>query len=165
MGNAEHHIFRFLTDDGLATGQQNANGNYAAANTPFYYSCEQDRIEIHRMIIHIEDTQGMTAAEYGNLGSALANGYSVRVMESDGTTELIDLCDGTVITTNASLGRYCYDVDVKTWGSGNESLQARWTFAKSGSPIILDQGQRIQVDLNDNFTGLVEHYFMLQGFY
>ncbi len=157
-------VFRFLDTAGNGTGTKNANGNYSVSpnlNTEFYYSPTQ-YTEIHRLIIHITDTTGMQTQDYGNIGSGLTNGYNFSV-EDENQNEVIDLCDGTVIKTNGDIGRYCYDVDLKNWGSGDEMLQARWTFTRSGSPIVLEPSWRFTVTLSDDCSGLIEHYFMLQG--
>lgn len=155
-------IYRFLDTNGDGTGTKNANGNYSITAEEFYFQPD-GYVEIHRMIVHLADTSGMQAEEYGNLGTALSNGYAPEIQDEDGAT-LLDLCDGIAITANGDLGRYCYDVDVKSWGAGNEFLQARWTFTKSGAPLLIEENHRFSITLNDDFSGLLEHYFMLQGY-
>lgn len=163
MKKIHKSIYRFLDKNGDGSGDQNAAEDYSVTPQEFYFQ-PTTHVDLHRLIIHIEDTSGMQAQEYGNLGAALANGYTVKIIDDDGTTELMDLCNGILITTNANLGRTCYDVDVKTWGAGNEVLQCRWTFAKAGQPLRLNQGQRISITFNDDLSGLIEHYFMVQGY-
>jgi len=154
-------VFRYLSND---AGVKNAVGNYSISPEEFY--CQATHYtNIERLIIHIEDTFGMVADEYGNIGNALTNGYSVKILK-DNDKQIIDLCDNVLIKTNAGIGRYCYDVDIKSWGltPTNEFLNARWTFSKSGSPIILAPGQKLSITLNDDFSDLISHYFMIQGF-
>ena len=45
-------------------------------------------------------------------------------------------------------------------------IVVRWTFAKSGAPIRLDgaKNARLEVLLNDDLTGLVDHHFVVQGY-
>jgi len=118
------------------------------------------------MIISVEDGTGMTADEYGNLGSALTSGISVRLSNNDGV--ITDLTDGLPVTTNAHWGRVCYDVDIKAWGvtPSDDLLVCRWTFAKSGQQVRLvgNQNERLEIPLYDNVTGLVHHCFMVQGY-
>jgi len=70
------------------------------------------------------------------------------------------------ITYRLSWARYCYDFEVSTFGAGNENGHARWTFAKSGTVIRLDgdSNERLVIELEDDFTGLVEHCFQVQGY-
>ena len=158
----EDAIYRFLDTNGNGTGTQNAVGDYSVTPDEFYYQADHE-CSIFRLVIHIEDTTGFQAQDYGNITSGLANGYSLETKDIGGT-QTLDLCDGQVIKTNAEIGRFCYDVDLKTWGAGNEVLQARWTFAKAGRPLHLQAGERLSITFNDDFTGLIEHFFMIQGY-
>ena len=155
---------RFADTNGDGTGTKNANGNYLITPDILYIQPPPQTVyRVHRMLISLEDTSGMQAQEYGNTGGALTNGVQARVQDGDGT--LSDLTDGVPVKTNAHWGRMCYDVDVKSWGSGNELLCVRWTFAKSGAAIVLDGtlNERLEILLNDDFTGLISQYFLIQG--
>lgn len=59
----------------------------------------------------------------------------------------------------------CYDVQLLAWGSGNDLVAARWTFANSGRPLVLrgNDGDRLELILRDDFTGLISQTFMIQG--
>ena len=162
MGRPEEGVYRFLDTNGDGTGTKNANGDYSVTPGEFYFQPPR-RVHVHRLIIHIEDTNGFTAQEYGNLGAALGNGYTI-VCQDDSQNEICNYNDGVVITTNAEIGRICYDVDIKTWGAGNEALQARFTFDKAGSPVDLKPNYRLSITFNDDLSGLIEHYFMIQGY-
>lgn len=157
-------ISRFLDTAGDGSGTKNANGDYSSAADDFYFTANK-ACEIHRIIIEIEDTKGMEPEEYGNLGAALTNGYDLWVKNTAGT-KIKDFTDGVPIKTNAGIGRLCYDVDLKSWtNTTNETVLARFTFARLGSPLELKQGESIGVTLNDNLTGLIAHYFLVQGQY
>lgn len=162
-------LFRKLDTNGNGTGTTNANGDYSSALEEFYISApsasERDLI-LQRIIITIEDTTGFSANEYGNLAAALTNGVVIQHRQSDETI-VTDLTDGEPVKTNAGWGSKCYDVDLKTWGVGNEFLLVRWTFERSGSSIHLNggSGDRLAVRLNDDFTGLVSQSFEVQGAY
>ena len=154
----------FADTDGDGTGTKNAIGNYAGGQEIFYIQPPTGVVyRVHRMLVSYEDAAGMQAQEYGNTGAALTNGIQIRIQND--TETLSDITDGVPIKTNAHWGRMCYDVDVKSWGSGDELLCARWTFAKSGAAIVLDgsRNERLEILLNDSFTGLISQYFLLQG--
>lgn len=164
MSASQNKIYRFLDTNGNGTGTKVANGNYSGAVEQFYFESD-GYCQLHRMIVHLEDTTGFQAEEYGNLGSVLTNGISIKVIDSDGVTVLKDLTDGLPIKSNAQWARVCYDVQLYDWGAGNQALGVRWTFEKSGSPISLSEGERLVVELNDDLTGLLDHTFMVQGEY
>lgn len=158
-------LSRYLDTNGDGTGTKNATGDYSVTPETFYIAPAAGEVfRINRLLILVEDTAGMEADEYGNLGSALANGITARV--HNGTATVVDLTDGIPITTNAEWGALCYDVDLKTWGTGNEFLLVRWTLAAAGVPIRLDGDatEALELVLNDNLTGLVAHKFLAQGY-
>lgn len=158
------HISTHLDSNGDGSGDHNANGDYSLGEEIFYIQPPEDEnYEIHRIIVSIEDTSGMQASEYGNLATALATGVKLRLQDDTGT--ILDFTNGDPITTNAQWSALCYDVDIKTWGAGNELLVARLTFKHFGQPVLLRgrNNERLEAVFNDNLSGLIEHHFMVQG--
>jgi hypothetical protein len=159
----DDNIFRYLDTNGDGTGTKNANGDYSSAAERFLITPPVGQTYfLNRMIIQVYDTTGMQAQEYGSLTSELSNGIYLRVRDPSDAVKL-DLTDGIPIVKNSDWGGLCYDVDVKTWGSGNEALVVRWTFANAGNPLVLPSGWSLNVELNDNLDGLIEHLFIIQG--
>ena len=160
-GAPQEAIFRFLDTAGDGTGTKNAIGDYTTPDE-FYFSYPKP-VNIERMVVHISDT-AMLQGQYGDL-TALTNGYNVKVLDAAGST-VVDLTDGIPIKANADFGRYCYDVQHQSWGSAptNEFVQVRWTFAKAGHPLYLPAGYKLSITFSDNLSGLIEHYFMIQGY-
>ena len=167
-------IYRYLDTNGDGTGTKNAIGNYTGEDgtleipaegvTSFFIQPAPGEIfRIQRMIVNVHDAQKFKPEEYGNL-TALTNGIFVRV-SNNGTT--LDLTDGVPVKTNGSWGALCFDAELYSAAAGNgDYLRVRWTFAASGYPIRLvgDNNDRLEVVLNDNFTGLLDHYFQVQGY-
>lgn len=158
-------LYRHLDTNGDGTGTVDANGDYSSAATHFYIQPPKDRVyTIARMMVEILDTNGFQAQEYGNLGSALTNGIQVCIIDDTGVVVDLTSRNDTVVT-NAEWAMYCFDVKLNSWGAGDEQLAVRWTFDKAGSPLILEgkNNERLAVILNDNFTGLIKHHFVIQG--
>lgn len=163
-------IYQFLatTGKGATTGHSNAVANYSSTGGT---SGESFIIQpstgvayrIERMLVHIQDTGAFDSDKYGN-GVALDNGIAVRVETDTGT--VYDLTDGRPVVSNSQWGRQCYDSRVDTYGTGDESLSARWTFSKGGYPLRLDgdKGERLAVFIQDTCTGLVAHNFYVNGY-
>ena len=161
---AVYPFFRYLDTDFDGTGTKVANGDYSGAVESFgIQPAATDVFLVERLIVCVEDTTSMQAQEYGNLGAALTNGVVV-YKTVNGTLDQ-DLTDGIPIKTNAAWGALCYDADVKSWGAGDEMLLVRWTFGKAGLPLYLNgyDLEALEVRLNDNLTGLINHTFMAQG--
>ena len=161
------YLYRFLDTDGDGTGTKTAVGDYSddpgSGVEIFYIAPPANTVyEIARIIPHVVDAGTFDSGSYGN-GIDLTNGIVIRISDSSGV--LVDLTDDLPVITNTDWGRLCYDVTRSTFGTGNEYLHARWTFAKSGQPVRLvgDSGHKLEVVLNDDFSDLVEQYFMVQG--
>ena len=163
MGNSTRSgdLYNFLDTAGNGTGDINANGDYSTIGQNFLYTCPEgvQFVTIARAIIHYEDSGSFDADKYGN-NITLTNGVEVRV-EKRGET--IDLTAGRPVQTNAHWGEMCFDTVTSTYGSGNNFLTVRWTFERSGKPIKLYPGESLIFYLSDDFSGLVEQYFKIQG--
>ena len=161
---AKKPFYRFGDTAGDGSGDKTAIGDYttpqdfamlhpAGADTICY--CE-------RMIVHIEDGNNFSADKY-DLLTTLTNGISILLLDAAGAT-LQDITDGMPVKTNASWGRHCYDIKPSNFGQGNDYIQVSWTFEKAGAPIRMNPGLSIVARLRDNFTGLIDHTFMFQGY-
>ena len=158
----EDHIFYQLSN-GSTT---DAIGDYSGAVSKFTFAPASGRIaEIERMIVYVSDAGTFPSNKYGyNL--TLTNGIRVYVRNAADEI-LLDLGAGHAIVKNADWGAMCYDVNFIDGGAGEDSMAVRWTFAKSGAPLYLKgrDGDYLSVELNDDFTDLVEHHFLIQGIY
>ena len=165
-GAQKNLITRVLDTVGDGTGTIEATGNYSAAVEEFFIQpAATEVIRLSRLLISVEDSGNFDAAKYGN-GITLSNG--IKVICYNGETDTESSHTGQLsVMHNADWGSYCYDVDVKTWGIGNEVLLARWTFQKSGQYLRLrgSVGDKFIIRLEDDFTDLVEHKFIVQGYY
>jgi hypothetical protein len=124
---------------------------------------------IHRMLVEITDGQPFGPTTYGGIAT-LTNGIHVHSVTGTGATAVLrsDLTGSDeTIKSNASWGARCYDVNHLALGAGDDVFLVRWTFweGKTGLPILLRgaKGERIQVGLNDDFSGLSDHRFVFQG--
>ena len=152
--------------DYLSNGSTiHAVGNYATPES-FRITCVSGsrKLHIYRMIVYWEDVGGAKSGKYGT-DLVLANGIHVHAKDSEDAL-LQDLTGNNPVMTNAQWSGLCYDVVIDKYGSGqNGSLASRWTFNNAGAPISLSAGDYLEVELEDDYTGLVEHTFMIQGHY
>jgi hypothetical protein len=161
-------IYEFLEDPTASPIARDASANYAITPADFILQCPaagQDRYVLHRLIAYIRDTGAIDATGFGN-GAALTNGILLRVIDGNTSPEavLLDLTDGEPIKQNGHWSRHCYDVQAQTWGTGDEFLSARWTFAKAGSPLVLEPGHKLVATMQDDLSGLNEFTLTVQGF-
>ena len=157
-------LIKHLDSNGDGTGAINFISDYSSVQGIAKIAPPANKIyRIARFLIEIEDTGGMQAQEYGNLGGPLTNGVATGVSKSE--KELLRITENHAIKTNAQWAMLCYDVDVKSWGAGNDLLAARFTFKKFGEPLTLNgrSGDYLWVTFDDNLVGLITHHFVAQG--
>lgn len=158
-------LSRFLDTVGNGTGTKSATGDYSLGAQDFLIAPGAGQVySIQRLVVAIEDGAAIAdGGVYGALGAALTNGILVAV--KDASLTLFDLTDGVPITTNhAWLARCASRVD--GFGTGNGLLVVTWDFAAAGAQLRLvgDDGEKLVVTLEDDFSGLVSHTFVAQGF-
>jgi hypothetical protein len=115
------------------------------------------------MLVSYADTKNWSSALYGQ-NIVLTNGITVDVQDDTGV--LYSLTDANKpILSNGEWGGYCHDFSLHAFGIGDDWASVRWTFSKSGKPITLrgEYNERLVVTLNDDFTGLSVHHFLVQG--
>lgn len=162
-------FYRLADTVGDGSGTKQALGNYASTPTEFKVTAgANEHIAITRMIVHMKAPDFANSDEYGS-GPALTNGIHLYVTDVQGSIlyRLTDISEP--VQANGEWPQTCYDFenfDTK-FGAGNEYAAARWTFAKSGQPAVLEPGWSINVLCQDDFrtvtTGLLTHSFKMQG--
>jgi hypothetical protein len=159
-------IFRYLDTAGDGSGTKEVLGDYSVTPDDIYIEPPDTwNYYISRMIVTVVDGTLNNADLYGGLGGALSNGISV--LKTSGATTLSDYTDGLPVKTNGNWATLCHDVTVHTgFANGNDYQTIRWTLARSGGIVMLRSAfsERLVVRVNDDFSGLVSHLFMVQGY-
>lgn len=166
ISDVNTYLSQHLTDTGITSGNSSANVDGSVTPVLLKISPPQaGKYLITRMLVLIRATGKFAAAQYGTLAE-LTNGVVVGIFDDTTGTMVQSFTPGDSITTNAIWGGVCYDVDVKVWGTGDEFLLARWTFAKSGIDLLLNQhnNHALGVLIQDDLTVLNSHRFLVQGY-
>lgn len=153
---------RPMTTNGLPGGDMNINGDGSSTPIDYYVEAlENEKLLVARAMIHVVDFGTFDSGSYGN-GITLTNG--IQIFYRRGGIDL-DVTNGLPVKTNVDWGRWCYDINISSFGIGNEALNARWSLTKYGTPwgIVLEEGDRLGVRLNDDLSGLVEQSIILEG--
>ena len=167
MPSAQKIISRTLDTVGDGSGLGNANGNYLITPQDFKIAPAAGEIfAIHRCIITIQDVGTFEAANYGGKAPSapLVNGIILEVRNASGL--LYPLTAGPV-TVNQQWFWHCFDAHMYEFPNQAGSMTMRWTFAKSGRPVVLkgDDGEYLRAEMNDDLTFLTGHFFLVQGYY
>lgn len=156
-------LFQLASSNGDGTGTTNMIGDYSSAATQITVTpASSDVYMITRMIVFVEDAGSFDSGAYAN-GITLTNGIDVLLKDGSGT---ITTLTPFPITTNAEWAAMCHDVTVHDFGTGNTAMSVRWTFERAGKQLKLDgsEGQFLEISFNDDYTGVITHQFLLQGY-
>jgi hypothetical protein len=143
-------VYRFLDTSGAGTGVKNA----ISSTVPLTFYLQPpagSTYNITRLIAVIEDSAVSDATKYGAV--TITNGVTIRRVSG---SSIITLTDGVAIKTNTQWARFC---EVRT-----VTTQLQAICELEGLRLNGDRSERLEVVLNDDFSGLDGHYFMVQGY-
>lgn len=116
-------------------------------------------VDITRIMGYIQGDSAMDDALFGNL-AALTKGVILRV---NGET----IHNAWNVKTNGEIGLLCYDSALSARApSGSFGLRFRNTYAgpaKHGVTLRLESGDKLEILIQDNLTGLEDFQMMAQG--
>lgn len=154
---------RRLDTAGDGTGTKNATGDYSGAADDFYLEAAGSNYYVERLRVYIRDesSPAIFSSEGYAATTALSNGISITV-EDGGSPDLVDLTDGSPITTNADWARFG-TLEFPGFTSGDGVMVVDIVFHR---PIRLraSESEKLVVELNDDFTSLQEHSFTAIGY-
>lgn len=164
-------LYRNIDTVGDGSGDWNITGNYTDGGvdplgaTEFKLTASpNEHIHVERVLVSLADTGTFDSGGYGN-GSALTTGINAYVTDKNGLILYRLIQANNPIKTNGDWAHKCYDLTLHAFGSGDQYLAARWTFARSGQPVILRPGWSLIFLFQDSFAHLVDHHYELQGFF
>ena len=143
-------------------------GDYSVTPETFSLGpAEKEVWQLQRLTVYIQDTGNFNVASYGN-GITLTNGIELKLFE--GETEIANFQTSSPIKSNADWGRFCFNNSYLNFGQGDNAFIARWDISPNfvwmhgiGTPDHPTAGNTVRVTLNDDFSGLTSHTFLLEG--
>ncbi len=159
----EYSIDQYLSTNGDGTGTVDAAQNYASEATYHHIRAPGDQYYVlERMLMKIRGSNtGLSADDYANIAE-VTNGVSAHV-RNGADTVVLDKTAGLPVKLNADWTRLCFDSRVDDYGSGDNFIAIRWTFARGGSPLILPPNYSFGLRFNDDFSSLGAQFFLVQG--
>lgn len=149
---------RFFDDVGDGSGNIHMNINGSITPVEFKITCPPKTIyRIHRVIVQIQDSGTFDANSYGNK-LELTNGVQILTHRPTRVVPYSDITAQLPIRTNAKWGAYSYDTTLLSYGTGDSVLSIRYTVTKDGAHMQLGPGESLILRVNDDLTGLVDHY-------
>lgn len=163
--NSDDKMFNIHLDTiGNGSGDINAIGDYSSIPQTFSMQPPVGKVfVVTEFVIHVTDNSVFSSQNYGGL-SKLTNGIIITV-EDDKVGVIIQVTNNSIIKTNDDINRLAANFQIIPYGASDQSIVACFSSDSFGVPVSLDgsQNQRIVVLLNDDFSGLISHYFIAHG--
>jgi hypothetical protein len=153
-------LAQFLTDDGDATSDENANINYSVPATSSYYvQAPTNRAMIVKTLTFYAADNGFFSADTFAARQPLTSG--IKILHKDSAQATV--CDITgpnaSIKTNSDFLR---NGATSTYENTGTNKAAAWTF-DFGHGIILTSDETLEVILQDDFSSLVKFTMYCTG--
>ena len=153
----------FLSSNGLQTGTINAIGNYSASPTDFRYTASS-RFEIYSLVINISDASKFNQSFYGGMSAGLTNGIKFFVDVGGGIELPLLRSEVFPVKQNNQWLSIASRAELTSFDGTAQTLSVYLNIVESyGRTFPLDSGQKFIARLNDDFTGLTGHTFILRG--
>jgi len=168
-GGQKEHISQYMSSGGDGSGTVSANGNYASAALTLSVTPPAGEIyRITNIILGILDTSGFNLVSYGRIAGGVSPGPVIRKENDSGT--LVDYTKtyppGTNYWIASMVGAKNFQ-HVDVGGTADEAIYANFDFlGMTGQSVRLigDDTERLEVFLNANFTGLLNHTWFAMGY-
>lgn len=155
-------IFSTVLKDSTTGLIHNIVADYSGASSEDFIYTASSTTYINTMNVFIRDTTSFNLDEYGTL-TALTNGIKYFYNLGAGKVYLNDDVPAKIAEHWVSLSGN--PSDFSSYGSPDNSLTVHLCFSQIfGTPLILENTDIFGVELDDNFTGLTEHYFVIAGY-
>jgi len=140
----------------------NAIGDYSSTPSTFHLTPPSDETWIiTELSITIGGTGSLRADQYAII--TLTNGFDLCITQNSITWNYND--DHTIkrVVDLAEIG---HDIVEHSYGAGENFVSQQIDFHRSESNLLLDgsRGDKIEITLSDNFSGLTDHVFVAQGY-
>lgn len=139
----------------------NTNSSLATPSVFEYVVPAFTTIDFARATFFITDG-AITPNKFGGV-AALANGCLFEIIDTDGSSVLLDFFNGVPIKTNDQFAKIAGIDAVATFASGDDWLPIRFTVQKAGKKMRLTAGQRVRWTNRDNISTITRFQFVIQA--
>ena len=159
----QDHVYRYLT---RSTGSidMNVDGSGAAINFDYIVPAgtDYDMFSLSRLNIVLVDGS-MRWDQFGGLGSALANGLLLQLLDDGGTVQQHFDTDRQPVQDNADFGGLAGVDNPLTAAAGPDAMPVRFTVERSGNKPTLFPNWIVRAVVQDNLAGLTKFRIQVQG--
>jgi len=167
-GATQERFMRYLDTNGDGTGTKAATVDHSGATEEYKLAPAAGTIlRVETLSVVVCDATSFDPDQYGNIDLSAGNGIEIHL--KDGMGSILDLTDGVPIKASWQWHAIA-DVSVPDISTdsvtGSYSLRALLRFDRMSVPLRVsgDESEYLSVDLHDDFSGLVGHYFCASGY-
>lgn len=122
-----------------------------------------DVVHISRIVISLNETSNHPE-DFGTIENGLTNGLEVRFLDTDSSQILSLIGNSQRVKKNYQFHWIGAEIDYQT-GSTFTSMIATIDFCKMNRHVVLKQGQRFEIRIADDLSGLSAFHAVVQGYW
>ena len=159
----EDHVYEYLRNLSNLSPEMNADGS-SGINFDWVVPLGTVYKKFQWARINFSMTDGgMGWGEFGGLGSALANGILLQVLDQNLAIKQDFNTATEPITINDNFANLAGTDGIFTAAAGDDGLPIRFTISKSGNKMTLYPGWRIRLRTQDDLSDISFFRTMVQG--
>jgi len=168
-GNGTQNLpfIRYLDTVGDGSGTKNAAVDHSGAAESYQITPGAGVImRVQRLVFYIRDGATWDYDKYGT-AVVLTNGIEIRVYDAGTPATVLDISHAIPIKSTGHLAGFCGNISAITTSAGTDHMvSCVLDFTACGQVLRLDgdADEQLEVVLHDDFSGLVEHYFVAYGY-
>ena len=157
-----YKYLRYVSGAGAPADDRDMDINGSVTSAVYEYTVVDDHIDVARINFPILDGS-VNPGDFGGITGALTTGCKFEVIDTDGTTVLLDFNDGDPIKQNIDFNALA-GVDAQpVLYSGDDLLSVRFSVFKAGANLRLKKSQIIRWTIQDDLSGLTLFRIEIQG--
>jgi len=151
----------YLTTLGTNAGNLNLNSNFASLTEVFHLATAEFRV--YSLVITISSAAKVNQDGYGSIAGGLTNGFNFYYKPSGGANQPLS---AHTIKTNDDFCVITPDFRITSFEGTAQTINITINIKELfGAPLILNTGDKFLINLQDNFSTLLHHSFVLNGLF
>ena len=160
--NFWYRYLRYATGPGAPSDDRDLNIDGSTTPSTYEYICADRHMDLSRFTMFLLDGS-VNPGDFGGISGALTNGCKLEIIDTDGSTVLLDFNNGETIKQNVDFIMLAgVDAQPSTY-TGDDLLAVRFTVSRAGSMLRLRKNQIVRFTIQDDLSGITLFRIMVQG--
>jgi len=157
-----YKYLRYSSGPGAPADDRDMNINGSVTPAVYDYTITDRHVDEARINMAILDGS-IEPGDFGGIAGALANGCKLEIIDTDGSTVLVDFNDGDPIVQNYDWHMLAGIDAVPLTYAGDDLLPVRFSIFKAGDEVRMKKDQIVRFTIQDDLSAITIFRMMIQG--